>query len=345
MAAPVSETRIVRVPLPVDLIRQIDELILAGPGGFESRAELIVDAIRERIVELKFDEADPLPTRVEPEAVRSSEKPHDEQPRCVEASWTMTVLHAPAPTVPTLELGDIEVPDVPLFGLHNRDYPTLWAATQLAEIGPAPFEQAMAAMTERAWFMGDIFRALGEQTQTKLASLFPANREKKQAAEGRFESFAVGSARRENGKVVAEGPLFAWGLAVTELRDGDLYVGLSAVGRRLLGDLEGLDAREPHADRYARLFVNHLREFAPADWSVLREVLWLIDSEDTGRLQLIAHLRDRYPEWSENEGSTNAAGYVARGREWGLLAPRQERGLYRITDLGRGMIEENGDVQ
>ena len=46
--------RIMRIPLPVPLIREMDAVILKGLGGYATRAEFIVDAIQERVLELSI---------------------------------------------------------------------------------------------------------------------------------------------------------------------------------------------------------------------------------------------------------------------------------------------------
>jgi hypothetical protein len=342
-----SEARIVRIPLPVDLIRQMDALILGGRGGFENRAEFITDAIRERILEFEFEPAEaPSTSSARVDAISLPATAMGlHVPASVEPRWATTEIAALGPDVATIKFNVAEVPDTPLFGLHNRDYPSLWAAYQLAEIGISPLDAALGELTRRAWVMGDVLREQGERTGRKTASLFPTNREKKQAGERRFVSFAVGSVSEKGDKVNAAGPLFQWGLAGVERRDDGLHLGLSAAGAKLLGLLGGLDAREPHSETHARQFLEHIKEHAEADWSVLLEVIVLVASNDTRRAALIAQLRERFPDWSENEGSTNCAGYIARGREWGLLSPKQDRGLYLITDLGRSMISESGVKQ
>jgi hypothetical protein len=38
--------------------------------------------------------------------------------------------------------------------------------------------------------------------------------------------------------------------------------------------------------------------------------------------------------------SSLVQGYVARGREWGLIEPKQVDGRYWLTDFGRQQLEE-----
>lgn len=51
--------RIVKVPFPVALIRRMDEAIVAGQGGFETRAELMHEAVENLLNELDYPEAPP----------------------------------------------------------------------------------------------------------------------------------------------------------------------------------------------------------------------------------------------------------------------------------------------
>ncbi len=50
-----TDQRIMRIRIPVPLIREMDTVILKGVGGYTTRAEFIVDAIQERILELSID--------------------------------------------------------------------------------------------------------------------------------------------------------------------------------------------------------------------------------------------------------------------------------------------------
>ncbi len=42
----------VMVSIPIELAKQIDELVASGKGGYVSRQEFVADAIRRRIEEL-----------------------------------------------------------------------------------------------------------------------------------------------------------------------------------------------------------------------------------------------------------------------------------------------------
>ncbi len=53
-----KEQRIMRMALPVSLIREMDAVIIQGLGGYRTRAEFIVDAIQERILEVTIGETE-----------------------------------------------------------------------------------------------------------------------------------------------------------------------------------------------------------------------------------------------------------------------------------------------
>ena len=52
------------------------------------------------------------------------------------------------------------------------------------------------------------------------------------------------------------------------------------------------------------------------------------------RAALLEHFEQLDPEWTKSVISTNAAGYVARAREWGLLEDGMEDGRYVPTEIG-----------
>src|SRR5438132_8513516 len=61
------EQRIMRIPVPVPLIREMDAVIIKGLGGYTTRGEFILDAIQERLLELTIvgtEDAGPPPAHV-----------------------------------------------------------------------------------------------------------------------------------------------------------------------------------------------------------------------------------------------------------------------------------------
>ena len=47
-----------------------------------------------------------------------------------------------------------------------------------------------------------------------------------------------------------------------------------------------------------------------------------------------AKLIERCDWWSGNQADTNSMGYMARGREWGLVELALRDGRYQLTDRG-----------
>lgn len=351
-----DNTRITRIPLPIDLIRQMDEAIIAGTGGYMTRTELIVDAIRERLLELGHEEAPPFDT-----------SPLDSaRPSSTESGGTpivhLTIADVglppdqpiPAPT-DLMSLGGVEstttiAPDQdisrpeegPLFGLHNRDYPSLWALRALAVMcvnDPVPLDQFWRVILPQAWEHGDRLIAYEKATGVKSTALFPTNRSKTKSAETGFRVFAVGSIDEEEddgGSIATGGPLFEWRVAgLTRGDRGELLIGPTPAGWDLLQQCSTITVIEPHPADTAQAFLTHLAIHAAADRHALGVVLGVLTNENADRRTLLEHVARTWPSWSESQVSTNSAGYIARAREWGLVEPKQVDGSYRLTELGQ----------
>lgn len=336
------EDRIVRVPLSVNLIRRIDRIILAGKGGYQSRTELIREALEAYLLELMHEPApeEPLlaPTR---KATRNGPLAEEAVPK-VHADLHLagrgldtTVLRAPSRGV-VLRDGMAEVADHLMFGLHNRDYPSIWAARHLAETaysGPIFLDEFHASVVDAAWRFAALLFPLEKALGLKLTALFPTNRKKPESTAETFLTFAVGTCEIDESQIRASGPLFAWQVCQGVKREGRLLIGMTEHGYDLLEALDGISLEMPHPPEMAERFLGHLLRFAPRDrwgfWKVLNAV-------ETGitRAELTESFRRDRPEWSPVQASTIASGYVARAREWGLLQPRLENGRYQLTEFG-----------
>lgn len=231
----------------------------------------------------------------------------------------------------------------PLFGLHNRDYPSLWAAQRLSALSHAPvsFRTGLSDLLRDAWMMGERLSGFDKAVPGKPSALFPTNRDKKKAAEGAFLNFAIGSVAlsRRSRKLEIGGPLFAWKVLAFELVDGEPFIGLTHIGHSLLARLAGLTVEQPHAPVYATAFIDHIRTHATGDWQGFK-VMFETLRNGTTRDELVAAFADSWPTWTETEAATNAAGYIARGREWGIVEPKQSNGRYELTDFGAELLQE-----
>ena len=335
------EQRIMRVVLPVPLIRAMDAVIIKGLGGYTTRGEFIVDAIQERVLEMTVDVAEDAgppatsvallePVMAEP-AVRSPS---------TGATLQMTAIVVPPAGFTVARDQDLSRPEgQPLFGLHNRDYPSLWALARLAALTaehPIPVEAFYTQVTEDAWKFGELLLAIEKHTGTKRTALFPTNAEKRKAAEMGFRTFAIGDYRGgADGTYVTSGPLFEWhvvGLVAGAGKEPE--VGVTAAGWALLETINGASVEEPHPVPVAARFLAHLLERAPADWAGFIEVLRAIGVEGATRQEVLEHVAKSWTDWTENEVSTNSAGYIARAREWGLIEPKQTKTKYQLTLAG-----------
>ena len=349
-----SEKRVMRLALPVSVIREMDAVILDGVGGYSTRAEFILDAIQERLVDLTVTQevgagvpdATVAASTVDdsgPADGRDRSDEVDEEARSTTAGIDATRIMSPA-RGSSIEEPTIPPAGEPLFGLHNRDYPSIWALEQLAHITgerPAPLDGVLEELSARAWEFGGTLRALEEISGDRLTGLFPTNPAKRKSAETAFRSFAVGEIRTDGGGVVAAGPLFEWNAAGVARRDGVLVIGMTDAGWDLLANLSGITAGIPHPEQPGQAFLAHLARWAPGDLSGFIEVLRAVGGAGCTRTDLLHRFREVWPQWSDNEISTNAAGYVARAREWGLLEPKQTAGRYHVTEVGADQLHHH----
>lgn len=332
--------RLVKTLLPVVLVREMDQTILASGGTYAGRDEFIAEAIRDRIAEdrARSAEGGPAPVIVLEEVRALSESP------------SVTAFPAPPANVPTLP--KVEVSEE-LYGLHNRDYPTLWAAASLAAMvgaagGPILWTEFRAAMLEAAWSLGSQLTQLDKERSRgtmKVAIGFPANREKRESAESRFAEHMLGVIRTDGSP---RGPLFVLALAGMEISQPkqdrpawlELHVGPTAAGRDLLSKLARISfgARPPHSEPAWHAFSAHLRAHAPSEYRSWMDVLEALEA-GTPRAELANGFRAR---WPGNAAETNVYGYVSRGREWGLVDAQLTNGQYALTDRGARALQEVG---
>ncbi len=374
-----SQERVVRIVLPVELIRRLDEALLRRVSGFETRTEFIREAVENMLLELEYEPAQPEPgspltpglpslyeTEPEPGNLRRGDRRlsggngtprrpmRTETEPAVELDSTSggppdlsaTVLAAPARGA-MIRDGIAEVEDEPLFGLHNRDYPSIWAAHRLAAFtqeGPVPLPHYLHKVVDEAWAYARFLQQIELRAKGKLSVMFPRNAQKPQSAEEGFRTFAVGatSARGTDGRVSASGPLFGWKVCQLQRRDREIYVGLTESGYELLEALDGISLEIPHPPKLAERFFAHLRRFAPADWWGFETVL-AAAREEPDRHDLQESFRLARPDWSGAVVGTNTQGYVGRAREWGLLEPKLARGRYLLTDFGRTVLENTNE--
>jgi hypothetical protein len=204
-----------------------------------------------------------------------------------------------------------------------------------------PLDRFLDDVTREAWSFAESLVALEQRGSAKLAALFPKNRDNPQAAEDVFRNFAVGGYTRKDGVLTAWGPLFAWRLADLQEVEEEVLIGPTDEAYRLLKELDGLSLELPHPPELADRFFEHLRRLAPEDWWGFTQVLRSVAAEPT-REQMLADFRTERPNWKESESATYAAGYLARAREWGLVAPKQTKGRYALTEFGAAWNDKIG---
>lgn len=338
--------RLIRVPVPAALLKSVDELVESGEGGYEDRAEFVVDAIRERLLEVEY-----AGVAVGSTPQRVAETQEEEAPNRVDAGLSAELGEtAVSGVVPDylLELREDTPQSGPLFGFHNRDFPSIWALAVLAQTAtaaPVPVAEFMSVVAAEAWGFGRILVELERQGVRGLTGLFPTNPDKPETSERGFLNFAIGECRQSSSGWATRGPLFQWGVAGIIGREGIPHVAVTPVGSGLLDQMFGLTAEAPHAPEAALGFVRFLKESAADDWWGFKRLLTAVKNGASTREEVIRHFHESPFNWTQNEVSTNAAGYVARAREWGILEPKQQGGRYVLTGFGREQVEQGGSVE
>lgn len=347
-----GDSRIVRVPLPVDLIRQMDQLILSGRGGFQTRAEFIREAIEAQVLEASYEPAPEEPTALERSpAEAGAEVPGQTSNVDGQTGQASTLKLEDTKLGPVhrgyqIENGVAEVADEPLFGLHNRDYPSLWAAYQIASLtegGSREINELLEEVTRRAWHYADGLSALETARPQKLTALFPTNKKKPQTASAGFRDFAIGRFANNGGGVTASGPLFVWKICQFQASAGQLAVGVTTVGYDLLESLSGISLALPHSTVFAERFLGHLKRESPSDLWGITTVLECA-GEGANRTDLCRRFSEEHTDWGATTASNYASGYVARCREWGLLEPKLAGGRYVLTEFGKEHLHGTGET-
>ena len=237
---------------------------------------------------------------------------------------------------------NVSTPDQgPILGLHNRDWPTLKALELLGEMS-APRAVLCSdfynAATASGWMLGDVLKKYESKGAGKLSALLPGNREKAKAAESNYRNFALGWIKQsdEGEAVRTSGPIFSWSAVGLAWRENALHIGLTESGASLLDGVSGLIPTAPHPEDKARFFFRHIAEFGPSDWLFFQKLLSELFSSPT-RNELVEIIKD-----SQNSSDSVAAslvqGYVARGREWGLVEQKQQDNRYLLTPFGKDLI-------
>ena len=340
----VKDTLKVSLELPTALLTRIDSLISSRTSPFMSREDFIEQAIVQHFASSCGDsraESDEVTADTE---IDTKFKPNRSPSAAItptsDALRELTRLGNVPPLEP-LVVGLATITDSALPGLHARDYPSLWAAHELASIckeGPVRWDVARKELVKRAWEFGEQIGNARANDGSHLNALFPTNRLKPQSAENAFRDFVIGKVSDQNGHITATGPLFTWKICQVALREGRPSVGFTVEGIRLLDALFGLQLEVPHQNEETRVFFAYLATHATGDWRALMEVLRLCHAMPT-RAEVLAAFRRAQPGWSDAQTSANVSGYVSRCREWGLIAPKQLKGRYQLTQLGNELLD------
>lgn len=311
-------TRVLKLRVPAQLVRDMDAAILASKGTYFDRNEFVTEAIWDRLAE---------------EGLSPDRSPR-ESDQSADAYWRLAdVLTCDPPTADSSpQIGHN-------FGLHNRDLPSLWALADLmlalaGDIGDWP--KFAEGVRGRAQAVGRWLRAQDSQTRAavKASVGFPREGAKSRASEDRFLSTAIGNPRTR------QGPAFLMGL-ISVTHEGSTDVRPTPQAVALMGDLvkAGLSQTLPQPESATEQWLRHLREVCPEEFAAWVSVLRaLLDTPTRGDLV------DLFPQWPGTQADTNCMGYISRGREWGLVRAELADGRYELTDLGHQVVTKESNA-
>lgn len=264
--------------------------------------------------------------------------------------------------------------DEPLFGLHNRDYPSLWGLMLLAEAaqgeGAVAWSEFASGLQLAADACGGCLLSLDRVERPKrglkYSASFPDPEKRTKGGQwiqgvngrktARLYPFAKNTfARIQKGgrglRREARGPLPRWDAIRFISRDEELLVEPTRAGYDLLKAMDGVSLRLPHSPESAEKFLQYLMTNSPGDANgflhVLRAIEETGDREDVIQANLVYFnnfLGREDPNEATTFASTMTQGYVARAREWGLLetdlvaSPGKGGKVYSLTEIGLDMI-------
>ena len=324
--------RPVKILLPVDLADRVEEAIASELGGFRDRHSLVAAAIDAYLIDLLYSNASD-------QGVPTFDLPYGEANLADGA-----ILPAVATVRPGIAVIDAvsALVDEPLLGLHNRDWPSLWALGVLADMtarGAIPWHTFLAEVTSRSWKVAERIGEMSTAADRKTTALLPTNKAKAQAAESAFQSFAIASvSRRPNSenKLTVSGPLPLWRVISFTITDGELHVGVSEAGWTLLERVHGLTPDTPHGREVAESFLDFLAMCSPSDWWGFKTMLASLAGSPSRQQYVTEFVAAR--QWKATVAGSSAQGYLARGREWGLVQAKMVDGHYLLTDFGKELL-------
>lgn len=357
-----NPVRPIKVIMRAELIDRVDTALQRGLGGFRTRQALFEEAVDYYLHELE-DAALTSATdgregvapvakdvsKIEDQGDEKVNRNSNQDPSPIRRSYPAESFNHFAirrvDGFATVKPGEsvAVISNEPILGLHNRDWPSLQAISVLARMsakGTVQVDRYYAKATAEAWKLAGRLELLERNGVGKPTALLPSNRAKPRAAEANYQNFALGwIGKGTNDKTVeTSGPLFVWGAAGLVWNDGELYIGLTDAGLDFLSCADGLTPQGPHNHSAALEFMRLLIKHASPDAVFFRFVLSAL-ADCPARLDLVERIKARQSS-SNSVAASLAQGYIARGREWGIVEPKQTDGKYLLTDFGEDLTEK-----
>lgn len=228
----------------------------------------------------------------------------------------------PVPATPTRQ-------DDVTWGMHNRDFPTLWAARHLlssceSNRGAVELDAWTRDVATAANYIGD---GLRDHDDWDLSG-FPTSSSKTGTTrvQNRFLTFFAADPD-------GTGPLIDFGLAACT-GDTPTRIGPTAAALDVLAALDGYAPcnGEVLNGEQRSAWIAQLRTYRPADVDLFTDIITAIAAGTDRRDALVeAVAASGRSAWSATTAATNVNGAIGRLRELGLIARRQTKGRYVLA--------------
>lgn len=239
-----------------------------------------------------------------------------------------------------------------LFGQINRVFPIKFGLRMLLILLQdkgqwLPLEYFHDKAAENARSFGNLLEGIDDTRKNKrsekLSVGFPTGTITKSL--DRYKSQFLGYKKPTSGKNVGALPILKF-VEIIKNNDDEYSIGVTEPGI-LFGLLQNtyldkLDGIKTITEKEATFYIDHIINFVPSESDAVNIVLKLINNGINRPNQIDENISGMFPEWTENQVTTNRSGVL--GRIWDLGLINKERdGLkvsYSLSRFGSEMLSK-----
>jgi hypothetical protein len=239
-----------------------------------------------------------------------------------------------------------------LFGQINRVLPIKFGLRMLLimlqEKGQwLPLEYFHEKAAKNARSFGDKLEEIDEHKQNKrsekLSVGFPIGSISKSL--DRYKSQFLGYVKPTSGIYVGALPILNFA-EIIKNKDDKYSIGITKPGKSF-GMLQNtfidkLDGLESITEQEATFYIEHIIESVPSESSAVNIILDLINSGINSPKQIDEKIGAMFPEWTDNQVTTNRSGVLGRVWDMGLINKERDglRVSYSLSKFGLRMLKK-----